>query len=298
MLFIPLSLFSQIASSGNVDSVGKRQSYPGINLLGYSNLLGGDFKEQASASFNMDRKQSIYFGGFAVITAGLLLADGNIDNFSNRLRSHNLFIRNSSPVITQGGGKYSFYFLGAYGIYSLIGNDKRAQVTTLLATQALITSGIWTKIGKLIAGRERPSASYVNSRDAGGEWYGLMNSLDYYQDYHAVPGSSYDAFPSGHTSTVFSIATVFAKMYRDKPAIPVIAYSAASLVGLSRLTEHAHWMSDVFVGAALGYLCGSQVVSNYRKSYNVRGPVRRHKDIVMNLDYYNSNLFAGIMYKL
>jgi membrane-associated phospholipid phosphatase len=53
--------------------------------------------------------------------------------------------------------------------------------------------------------------------------------------------------------------------YRDKPAVPVISYSAATLVGISRLTEQKHWASDVFAGALIGYLCGRQVVSHYNR---------------------------------
>ncbi len=39
----------------------------------------------------------------------------------------------------------------------------------------------------------------------------------------------------------------------------------ATLVGISRLTEHAHWASDVFVGGLIGYVCGRQVVAQYNK---------------------------------
>ena len=55
--------------------------------------------------------------------------------------------------------------------------------------------------------------------------------------------------------------------YKDKPAVPIISYSAATLVGISRLTEQKHWASDVFVGALLGYVCGRQVVSHYNKTH-------------------------------
>jgi hypothetical protein len=48
------------------------------------------------------------------------------------------------------------------------------------------------------------------------------------------------------TATAFSIATIFASMYKDKPLIGIVSYSLASMVGISRLTEHAHWASDVF----------------------------------------------------
>jgi len=71
--------------------------------------------------------------------------------------------------------------------------------------------------------------------------------------------SAFDAFPSGHTATAFSIATVFATQYKDIKAIPVICYSTATLVGISRLTEHEHWASDVFVGGIMGYLCGNKL---------------------------------------
>ena len=38
-----------------------------------------------------------------------------------------------------------------------------------------------------------------------------------------------------------------------------------TLVGISRLTEHAHWASDVFVGGLIGYVCGKQVVTRFNK---------------------------------
>jgi membrane-associated phospholipid phosphatase len=297
-LLFPLIILAQVNSAVRSDSVINNQGYPGINLISYTLLLASDFRQQASAPFQMNQKEVIHLGEFAVITAGLVIADSRVDKFANNMRSNSQYVRKSSPIITQVGGKYSFYFLGACGLYSLIGNDKRAQVTTLLATQALITSGVWTRVGKLITGRERPSASYTSSRDAGGEWYGLMHSINYYNENNKMPVSSYDAFPSGHTSTVFSIATVFAKMYSDKPAIPIIAYSTATLVGLSRLTEHAHWMSDVFVGAALGYLCGSQVVNNYRKTFNVTDHTHKHKNIALSMDYNYNNLLVGLTYRL
>jgi membrane-associated phospholipid phosphatase len=35
--------------------------------------------------------------------------------------------------------------------------------------------------------------------------------------------------------------------------VPIVAYTAAATVGFSRLTLNAHYLSDVFVGGALGY---------------------------------------------
>ena len=63
----------------------------------------------------------------------------------------------------------------------------------------------------------------------------------------------HNSFPSGHTSTAFAIATVFANQYEKTPYIKPISYGLAALTGLSRINDQKHWASDVFIGAALGY---------------------------------------------
>ena len=72
---------------------------------------------------------------------------------------------------------------------------------------------------------------------------------------HAIDGMG--CFPSGHTSAAFAVATVFAERY---PAWREIAFGMAGLIGISRLTARAHFPSDVFFGAALGYSISHYVV--------------------------------------
>jgi len=64
-------------------------------------------------------------------------------------------------------------------------------------------------------------------------------------------------FPSGHTAAAFAIASVVAARYRGAAWG---AYGMAGIVGASRLTSRAHFPSDVFLGAALGYSIGRFVV--------------------------------------
>jgi membrane-associated phospholipid phosphatase len=61
------------------------------------------------------------------------------------------------------------------------------------------------------------------------------------------------SLPSGHTIAAFSIATIVARRYGNHRWVPYVSYGMAALVGFSRLTLSAHFVSDVFVGAALGY---------------------------------------------
>lgn len=59
------------------------------------------------------------------------------------------------------------------------------------------------------------------------------------------------SFPSGHTSTAFAFAGVIHYEY-DDPLYSSLAFTMASIVGLSRINDHAHYLHDVVFGAALG----------------------------------------------
>jgi membrane-associated PAP2 superfamily phosphatase len=61
------------------------------------------------------------------------------------------------------------------------------------------------------------------------------------------------AFPSGHAAGAFSVATVIASRYHNHRWIPWVMYGMATAISFSRVTTTAHFPSDVFLGAALGY---------------------------------------------
>jgi membrane-associated phospholipid phosphatase len=64
-----------------------------------------------------------------------------------------------------------------------------------------------------------------------------------------------NSFPSGHTAQAFSAATFLSKEYGHKSIwISIGAYTAASTVGVFRMLNNRHWVSDVFVGAGIGIL--------------------------------------------
>jgi len=233
---------------------------------GYFPSLIHNIGEQAAAPFHFTTKQWIYTGVAAGITTALIFADENIDEWARVQKQEHRWVNKSSPFISEFGSNYGVYSVVASCLISAAFKNEKGVQTSLLATQAMITSGIWTQIIKQLTGRERPKASYIYSKVEGGRWHGpLSRFLEESADNRLV--SSYDAFPSGHTATAFSIATVFATQYSDHKAVPVLFYSAATLVGISRLTEHEHWGSDVFVGALLGYLSGKQVVKHYNKTH-------------------------------
>ena len=69
------------------------------------------------------------------------------------------------------------------------------------------------------------------------------------------------------------------------------------LIGLRRIIENKHWATDVFVGAALGYLSSRQVVNNYHRYSKLKTPGQKKNTVTFNLQYSQRHLMPGVVYK-
>ncbi len=226
--------------------------------------LGKDLWIQASSPFHMDKTNAYWVSAGLVTTAVLLITDQGTYNTVKDAEFDATWVSKASPVITKFGSAYGLGIVGAFAGYGFIAGDSKAKETAYLATESFLTSGLWGWAIKILTGRERPSVE----SEGGGEWGG---PLAYFRKHNNRSISAFDAFPSGHTLTAFSIATVFSEQYSDNIVIPIVCYTAASLVGVSRITEDAHWMSDVFVGAILGHLTAQEVLANNPSEVSRRG---------------------------
>jgi membrane-associated phospholipid phosphatase len=70
------------------------------------------------------------------------------------------------------------------------------------------------------------------------------------------------SFPSDHTASAFSVATVLARTYPDG-AVPYAAYGTALLTAFARLEQDQHWASDVWMGAATGLWVGHALTARH-----------------------------------
>jgi membrane-associated phospholipid phosphatase len=124
-----------------------------------------------------------------------------------------------------------------------IRHDNREVNTSLLAAEAYGDSVVINLAMKAVTRRERPSDIPLHGNYTDTFFNGSKSPLK---------GSS---FPSGHATAVWSVATVVAERYRHrgKPWIPILSYTLAAAISASRITESAHFPSDVWLGAALGY---------------------------------------------
>ena len=237
--------------------------------------------------------------GVAASTAVLFRYDHEIDEMVRYSKDRSGFVRVVSPVITELGNTYGIAVVGLCGIAGLVKKDHKLFQTALMASQAAITSGVWTRIVKYSTSRERPSASYTswaNKGHPGGYWYGFFKQYDQSVTSAGRDITFFDAFPSGHTSTAFAIATVFAMQYNETPVIPIVAYSLAGIVGITRMVEHTHWASDVFVGAWAGYLCARQVVHHQRKIFGAEREFSKKQNSKLYFSF--ADQFAGVKIKM
>jgi membrane-associated phospholipid phosphatase len=226
-----------------------------------------------------------------VITAGLSLADESVNKFAIHLRTDNPAVGEVSKYVTRFGGLYEGYTLAALGAYGFIFKNEKIKTTTFLATQAYICGTLAESL-KFLVGKQRPNYVDPASEESEPVWHGPL-----YQ-FHKTAGikppiNSYTSFPSGHTIVAFAAATVFAMEYHDRPIVPILSYSVASLIGLSRITENRHWASDVFAGATIGYLCGKLVVNNYHRYNKIQ---KQRQSVAFELAPINGKFYPGVLY--
>ena len=76
-----------------------------------------------------------------------------------------------------------------------------------------------------------------------------------------VPNGELFGWPSGHTSSTMTVASVVHEYYGLLPAVPL--YALTGLVMYERMITGEHWASDVIFGAAMGYVIGHTVTGNH-----------------------------------
>jgi hypothetical protein len=264
-----------------------------INIPIYFMLLGSDFKQQLTTPFHTSSRSWKRVGAFALVTGALAFADVPIQKQAFRFRNNSEEVRKISRFITNFGGPYETYTLASLAAYGLLFKNEKTLNTTLLATQAYITGGMIESIAKYLSGRQRPSYYGVDTMGTP-RFHGPISILG--RKYNGQTVSS--SFPSGHTTVAFAAATVFAMEYRNKPWIPVLAYSAASLIGISRITENRHWATDVLVGAALGYVSGRQVVNNYHRYAFIKASGKKAPPLTFTFHYEFGQFMPGFVYHI
>lgn len=144
----------------------------------------------------------------------------------------------------------SFYLLAAAAVYFstrswlphlraikknpyILWNVRRAAG---FALSSLITFGIVIHVLKFAVGRQRPHLSPLFEADH-------FSPFNFHWHWHS--------FPSGHAQVIFTVATLISLLW---PRFRIALLTFAFAIAVTRVVLQQHFLSDVLIGAMIGYL--------------------------------------------
>lgn len=198
-----------------------------------------------TAPLNYNSKDWITVSSVLGLTAAATLADKDLKIYSQHHRSEI-----SDNVFNIDRYYRLDYAIGSmvliYG-YGLVAENNSTRKLAVKLAEATALSSVVTLISKVTIGRARP----------------YLNKSNYYTDPINIK-DDFNSFPSEHTCLAFAYSTVMANEI-DNIFWKIGWFSAAGLVGYSRIYHNQHWVSDVLMGAAIGYFSG-EFVSDHNKN--------------------------------
>lgn len=174
--------------------------------------------------------------GIITGTGTLLLVFADREVRSWTINNQKEALQSATKIVEPFGNRLPPVLItGMYLTGLITGNRKLEHSSLSIARAVAISTGLYTATKSIIR-RQRP----------------VRTDNPYL---FALPFSSvgYTSFPSGHSNTVFAVATAFALEYKEHKWVPWVVYPIATLTALARIYENRHWTSDVLVGASFGH---------------------------------------------
>ena len=202
-----------------------------------------------TSPLRMDKKQVGWLLLAGAGTAGLIAVDREIAEGLPRSKGQLDFGRRFSRV----GGSYGLLAISG-GIFAAgaIGKDTKLRRVGLASGEAAVHAFVVTYALKLAGTRERP---FLGSGKG-----------NFFSGWDQVKKGD-NSFPSGHSMGAWAVASTISHQYRDKKYVPWLAYGMAGAVSFARVAAERHYVSDVVVGAGLGYLIGKFVSGEYKAKH-------------------------------
>lgn len=181
---------------------------------------------------------------FSASTAGLAALSLADESLSDSARERGPSLGFAGNTLEGMGDGRSFVLLGGFYLAGLIGKDSNAKNVCLDGLSAsLLAAGIVTPVLATVVGRERPTTG---------------------QGAYSFRPFEGRAFPSGHATQAFAVASVIATSY-DQLWVKATAYGAATVAAYIRVRRGKHFPTDVVAGAVIGTVVGRSVVHFNRK---------------------------------
>jgi membrane-associated phospholipid phosphatase len=197
------------------------------------------------AALNAQRALVALLSLFALVTLSLIWSagqrlDARVFTLMNT-RGYPIWLDRCMWLVTQLGNMLAA-FMAAVVLFLL--NDRDLAIETVFGT---LTLWLLVEIIKALSDRDRPFLVLDKTRVLGWREKG-------------------DSFPSGHTTQIFFLMTLFIYRFQLGVAQSIVLYAVAALVGFTRIYVGAHYPRDVIAGMVLGSVWGilATLVEPYR----------------------------------
>lgn len=194
-----------------------------------------------SSPSNFNRKDWITLGSVTALTSAAFILDQENREFWQRHRTKTL---DDIAEVGRIYGEISYAAILSGSLYlgGKIFKSKDVSVTGRMLIEGLLYAGLTTTIIKFTTGRSRP---YMNEGDFNFIFFQTTND--------------YTSFPSGHSTVAFTLSSILSERINNTYA-SIGLYTLAVLTLWQRMYSDNHWLSDVILGASIGYFIGKAVV--------------------------------------
>jgi len=219
-------------------SINRRPIFLAVLLIGlvlFLIWLPVEARASLSSALNIQRGLLLLLFLFALVTLSLVWSagqrlDARVFMLFN-MRGYPRWLDRFMWLITQLGNMLAA-FIAAFLLFIL--NYRRLAVEIIFGT---LTLWFLVEIIKALSDRDRPFLTLDKTRVIGWREKG-------------------DSFPSGHTTQIFFLMTLFVLNFQPGLGASIALYAIAVSVGLTRIYVGAHYPRDVFAGMVLGSVWG------------------------------------------
>ena len=204
-----------------------------------------------------DWKRLAFIGGTGTLL--VVFADREVRSWT--LNNQKEAFQSATKIVEPFGNRLPPVLITGMYLTGLITGNRQLEHSSLSIARSVVISTALYTASKSIIRRQRP----VRTDNP------YLLALPFTK-------TGYTSFPSGHSNTVFAVATAFALEYKEHKWVPWVVYPIATLTALARVYENRHWTSDVLIGASIGHFITRAVYKaeekrNKEKKYRMLNPL-------------------------
>jgi membrane-associated phospholipid phosphatase len=164
------------------------------------------------------------------------------------------------PLYEGGSGQYLLPLSGALYLAGRVSHHAGLRDAGLGCAAAHLSSAALRDVIYFVVARTRPHTSPTAGRVS------FPGTRDWERH----------SFLSGHIANSMACASFFAHRYSLGVAEPAM-YGYVSMIGLGRVADGWHWMSDAVAGAAMGFAIGKDIADRQFGRMAARAPVQPNR---------------------